>query len=173
MNRLLVCLAATCVACSACQKPAPRLNAPPHGEAENKSELQDSYAYMVDNGLLADMSISDVHFLPHRPALNTLGQERLQRLVALMQMYGGTIRFNTNESDQALVDQRMNVVKVALANEGLDTTTEVLKQDLPGGRGMDAAQAILIKTTEGTFVHKKKTSSDAMTPMFPSSGGRK
>lgn len=172
MYRLLVCLAAIGLACSGCQEPAPRVNASPAGQAEAKGELQDTYAYMIDNGLLADMSVSDVHFLPHRPLLSSLGEQRVQRLAALIHMYGGTIRFSTRESDDALVAQRTTVIKAALAAEGIDTTAEVVKGELPGGRGMDAAQAILIKSVEGTYVPKKKAGADTATAA-PTTGTKK
>ena len=155
MKALVWCVAAACVVCGACQKPVARLNAPPHGTSEEANPLQSHYAHMIDNALLEDMTVSDVHFLPHRPLLNTLGRERLSRLAALMEAYGGTIRFSTDLTDEKLIQARTDQITAFLSEAGLDTTQEVLSRDLPGGRGMDAGQAVLIKANEGTYKPKK------------------
>lgn len=156
MGRLLTATAAMCLLCAACQGPQPRLNAPPHGTTENPSELRSMYVHMVDNALLTDMTLSDIHFMPHRPMLNTLGEERLRRLAALMERWGGTIRYNTDEPDERLVQQRTEQVLKFLAEAGLDTSAEVLRPDLPGGRGMGAPEAVLIKVNEGTYKPKSQ-----------------
>ena len=158
MRRIYLCILIAGVACGGCQHATPRLNAPPHGTSEATTELHDMYAFMVDNALLADMSISDVHFLPHRVALSTLGEERLSALAGLMEMYGGTIRFYTEETDETLVDERTEAIMDFLAERGVDTTLDVLTRDLPGGRGVDAGQAIIIRASEGMYKPKKSGS---------------
>jgi hypothetical protein len=143
-----------------CQKPTARLNAPPHGYSEEANPLQDEYEQMIDNALLADMTLSDIHFMPDRPMLSTHGEERLSRLAALLERYGGTIRFSTNADDK-LVAARTERVMDYLTELGVDTTAQVMTRDLPASRGMDAAQAILIKVNEGTYIPKKKTSTNS------------
>lgn len=156
MSRLLLCTAAAAgLFCGACQEPAPRLNAPPHGTTENASELQAEYRHMVDNALLTDMAVSDIHFVPQRALLNALGEERLARLASLLELYGGTIHFSSNLTDSKLIDDRIDQVRNYLCEAGIDTTAEVVAPGLAGGRGMDAAQAVLIKAHEGTYVPKK------------------
>ena len=137
--------------CAACNSPNPRLNAPPHGIAESTSELQDMYEYMTDSALLADMSLSDIHFIPHRPLLNTLGQERLCRLATLLNAYGGGVRLSTNVDDSKLVQERTDAVVAFLHEAGVDTSIHEVRLDLPGGDGMDAQQVILIRANEGTY----------------------
>lgn len=134
-----------------CQQPMSRLNAPPHGTTEHPSRLQDNYAHMVDNAILQDMSVSDLHFVPHRAQLNALGEERLWRLATLLEQYGGAIRFSTDESDEDLVDARTEVIMTFLADLGIDTSAELVRPDLPGGRGMHANEAILIKYHEAMY----------------------
>ena len=170
MKAMLLWTAAACVACTACQHPAPRLNAPPHGTAQESSELRGTFDHMVDNAMLADMSITDNHFLPDRPALNSLGEERLSRLAEIVQMYGGTIRFNTALEDATLIQQRTDTIVAFLGKAGVDTTSKTVVRGLPGGRGMDATQAILIKANEGTYKPKKQGSEDG-TLLSGSSGG--
>ena len=162
MRNLLVGALALVMVCGACQKPTPRLNAPPHGVAEEACELQDTFNHMIDNGLLVDMTISDIHFMPHRPILNALGQERISRLAQIMDMYGGVIRFNTDVRDESLIAQRTEAIMTALEDAGLDTSQEVLRRDMAGGDGLDAAQCILIKTNEATYKPKKDSGSSLL-----------
>ena len=159
MKHLLVWVAVLSLTCFACNSPQPRLNAPPHGTAEDTSEMHSMYEHMIDNALLEEMTVSDMHFLPHRSILNTLGQQRLSRLTSLMEAYGGEIRFSTSLEDEQLIDQRLDVVLEFLREAGLDTSAEILRPDLPGGSGMDATEAILIKLNEATY--KPGKSSDA------------
>lgn len=144
---------AACVAgLLGCNQPDSRMNAPPHGMAENVHEMQGTYTYMADNAMLADMSISDMHFLPHRAQLSSTGEQRVARLAELMRAYGGTLRLSSNRAkDDGLLQQRAAAVRARLAECGLDTTQELLVQDMPGGSGMDATQAILIRNHLGVF----------------------
>ena len=157
MRRLLVCSIAAGLACGACQKPSVRLNAPPHGTAEEASPLRAEFVQMEDNALLADMCVTDVHFVPHRAMLNALGEERLARLAALLEVYGGSVRFSTDETDAKLTDERVARIREYLTEVGVDTSAERVAVGLPSDPGMDARQAILIKVNEGTYIPKKKS----------------
>lgn len=159
MRRLLLCSVIVGVACSACQKPAARLNAPPHGTCEEPSPLQEEFVQMVDNALLADMTVSDIHFVPQRAMLNSLGEERLTHLADLMERYGGTIRFSTDVTDKPLVEARTKSILTFLSTRGIDTLADTLVQDMPASTGMDAAQAILIKMNEATYHPKRSAGS--------------
>ncbi len=139
---------------SGCQEPQARLNAPPHGQAEVKCDLRSEYDHMIDNALLETMTVSDVHFVPHRPLLNSLGEERIARLAALMETYGGTVRFSTDSTDEKLVAARTALILEQLRAHGIDATSETVKPDLPGGPGLDANQAILIRANEGMYKPK-------------------
>jgi hypothetical protein len=155
MTRLLVVTLALMLV-AGCNSPDARLNAPPHGQPYETADLQGTFTYMADNALLADMTVSDMHFLPHRAILNDLGVQRLSRLASLMEAYGGTIRLNTNLTDDDLIARRTNVLVDFLAEAGIDTTREVVGRDMPGGRGMHATEAVLIKANEGTYQPQKK-----------------
>lgn len=155
MHRLIVGLALTGLLSSGCAEYSKRLNAPPHGQPVETSDMQGTFVYMTDNALLADMTVSDIHFLPHRAQLSALGEQRLARLVSLMQAYGGTIRFNSSLTDQELIRSRLATVRDFLAEAGVDTTAEVVREDLPGGRGMDAVEVILIKAGEATYTPRE------------------
>lgn len=154
-------VAAGCVGllCLGCSEPTKRLNAPPHGAADEVSDLQAPLEYQVDNALLADMSVSDVHFLPHRAALSSLGEQRVNRLISLLREYGGAIRLSSDLEDAELLAARTAIVMERLTSAGIDTSKEVLREDMPGGRGMSAAEVVLIRASEGTYAPKKKTGS--------------
>ncbi len=138
--------------------PAARLNSPPHGQSLESADMQGTFVYMNDNALLADMTVCDYHFIPHRALLSTTGLERVRRLALLMQAYGGEIRFNSDLTDEALLTARVQTVRDLLAAQGVDTTREVIRRDLPGGEGMNADEAILIKKQEGTYSAKSGSS---------------
>lgn len=161
MLRLFILLWGLWLAGAACNEPGARLNAPPHGVPYKTSDLQGTFVSMTDNALLADMTVSDVHFYPHRAALSPLGRERLGRLAALLEAHGGTLRFSTAETDRELVRKRTDAILAFLAEAGVDTTGDVLVEDLPGGRGLAAREVILIKTFEGTYRPKKQQQAGA------------
>ena len=120
---------------------------------------------------LADMTVTDIHFVPNRAALNTLGEERLCRLAALMEIYGGTIRLNTSLTDEALVKERLEQVTKYLAEAGIDTTGHAVVLGMPDGRGMSADEAILIKQNEGTYKPKKSAGGGGAPPTGGTTGG--
>lgn len=169
MLRSVVLIAVAGMVAVGCDTPGPRLNAPPHGQTEKVSNLRDQYEFMIDNALLADMSISDVHFYPHRALLSPLGEERLCRLAALMEMYGGEIRYTAADGDETLVNKRTQTIIDFLQAQGIAVCTADVVHDLPGGRGMEASSAILIRADEGMYKPKKgagaktETSSTGMT----------
>ena len=129
MKYLLIGTAAAALLCGACNSPEPRLNAPPHGTAERTSNLQTMYTHMIENALLANMTISDIHFLPHRAQLSPLGEERLSRLAALMEAYGGVIRFDTVAEDEELLEL-MRETGCAQVLIGLESPVEEGLHDL-------------------------------------------
>lgn len=144
------------LACS--NSPDARINTPPHGESEKTSDLQGTFVYMNDNAMLADMNLSDMHFMPHRALLTSLGEERLSRLAELMKAYGGELRYNTDLSaDDPLRGKRVAAIVEFLNETGLKTTPDAVHFDEPGGRGMPASSAVLIKANEGTYKPKKSS----------------
>lgn len=169
MYRILCVIVFASLLVAGCPSTSPRLNAPPHGSAESVHDMQGVFTYMTDNALLADMSVSDMHFLPHRALLSTLGQQRLSRLAQLINAYGGTIRFNSNLDDEALLDKRSSTIVEFLGELGLDTSSEIVTRDIRGGRGMDATEVILIKVHEGTYDPTRDAGSEA--PSLLGGGG--
>ncbi len=160
MYRTLCATICAALLVAGCSSSSPRLNAPPHGVAESVHDMQGTFVYMTDNALLADMSVSDMHFLPHRAALTSLGQQRLNRLAQLISDFGGAIRFNSNLDDTVLIDKRLSATVEYLYELGIDTSSVVVARGMRGGSGMDATEVILIKQSEGTYDPNKAANNE-------------
>ena len=158
---LLLAGMATLLLCGCQGKPAARVNAPPHGQPVETHDMQGTYIYMTDAALLADMTICDMHFLPHRAMLNDLGEQRLSRLASLMEAYGGTINLSTDVASEDLIAERMDTIIDFLAQAGIDTYQEVVVCDLPGDEGMETRQALVIYQNEGMYRPDKKRNSSS------------
>jgi len=134
------------IALSACTSPPPaeRLNAPPQGTTERPSRLQEPFVSMVDNAILHDMTVADLHFVPHTAELNGTGVARLDRMTYLLDVYGGIVRYETFEKDESLVAGRLAHVQEYLESTGCDMSRVSVKTMISGGRGMRASDAIRI-----------------------------
>ncbi len=166
MQRLFIVAATALLLAGGCTTPDSRPDASPSRRVVETSDLRGTFTYMTDNALLADMTVNDLHFLPHRALLNDLGRRRLGRLASLMEAYAGTIRLNTASSDEELIEQRLATVTDFLSEAGIDTEQEVVRCDMPGGKGMPAAEAILIKVKEGTYDPERRRSQSGAEKSF-------
>lgn len=137
------------------------------GCSENQSEVEvdpvedpvyhaeDGHAtldHMVDAAVMADMTVGDYHFAPRRAILTPLGRQRIARLADIIDQYGGEVRFNTRETDESLIAERLSVISSVLQQNGLDPASSRATVDIPGSVGMDAREAILIRTYENVYV---------------------
>jgi len=125
-----------------CGQPTGRLNAPPQGDAEHRSELQPFFTCQVDNAMMADMTISDIHFVPHTAELNSLGTARLTRMAKVIDAYGGTVRYATREPSEDLVNQRLAHVREYLTTSGVDAGRVDARVAQAGSNFTGAAEAI-------------------------------
>ena len=141
-----ICLIVAVLSVGCQQNPPDRLNAPPQGTANpNEHPLKENQEAMVDNGMMEDLAIGDHFFVPHTDVLSNLGHRRIERFARLLVRYGGTLRYDTDLSDRALLRQRMESVRELLTDVGIEEGRIEVTQDLPGGRGMDAAEAIVVR----------------------------
>ncbi len=100
---------------------------------------------MVDNGMMQNMSVADIHFVAHTAELSGTGVTRLDRMAPYLETYGGTVRYETYLGDEALVVKRMVHVREYLALVGCDMERVAVKHMISGGRKMAATDAIEIK----------------------------
>lgn len=110
---------------------------------DRTKEAQKTYfTYMVDNAIMHDMSIADIHFIPHSDELSGTGVFRLDRMAPLLNTYGGIVRYETTETDQERIKARISYVEEYLSVVGCDMENIEVKIMLSGGRGMPAVKAI-------------------------------
>jgi len=129
--------------------PADRLNSPPQGDSNRPNALAPQFTFMADNAMLHDMSIADIHFVPHTSELSGTGVARLTRMAKLLEIYGGTVRYETFEKDEALVEARLDHAREFIAGTGCDMDRVKVETMISGGRGLKATEAIRIME-EGT-----------------------
>ena len=106
--------------------------------------LTTAHKAMADNARLWDMSIADVHFVPHTTELSNTGAELLERIAPYLNTYGGTIRYETYATDEDLVATRMEHVREFLTTTQCDMERVEIKAMMAGGRMINAAKAIEI-----------------------------
>ena len=109
---------------------------------------------MADNAMLHDMSVADIHFVPHTAELSGTGAARLNRMATLLDTYGGVVRYETLDTDAAFVKQRLDHVHEYLALTGCDMGRVQVKAMISGGRGMAASKAIIVEA-KGTVKDPK------------------
>lgn len=112
---------------------------------------------MVDNAILRDMSVADIHFIPHTAELSGVGEARLNRMAKLLHTYGGTVRYETLESEEALVKQRLAHVREYLALTGCNMERVEITTGMAGGRGMSGDEGVA-KFIRGTGTENKGSS---------------
>jgi len=124
-----------------CTKPTERLNAPPQGHTCYPNKMQETYTPMTDNAMLADMSMSEVHFVPHTSELSGTGVRRLDRYASLLSMYGGELRYDGAE-ETTLADARMERIKQFLLAAGIAPDKFSISRGFAGGAGMAGTEAV-------------------------------
>ncbi len=97
---------------------------------------------MVDNAMIHDMTMADMHFVPHTEELNGTGVNRLDRLALYLDTYGGKVRYETYSTDQEMIAQRMKHVHEYLELTGCDMTRVDIVAAISGGRLTPANQTI-------------------------------
>lgn len=99
---------------------------------------------MAENAMRHDMTISDLHFVPHTADLNGTGTNRLDRMASSLNTYGGILRYETMMSDDTIVNARMSNVREYLSLLGVDMDRVEVKTMISGGSTTPATQAMKI-----------------------------
>ena len=110
----------------------------------NKAAERVYLAVMAENAMRQDMTVSDLHFVPHTADLNGTGANRLDRMASSLNTYGGMLRYETTMSDDALVNARLEKVREYLSLLGVDMDRVDVKTMISGGRTMPATEAMKI-----------------------------
>lgn len=124
-----------------CHKPQPTItmNSPPGGD--DKSSVGEVFAYHNDQGMMADLSIADMHFLTNSEYLTGAGEARLERYAELLATTGGTLHYETREDDSHLVDLRLRTAREFLMQVSAGSKPIHVALGMPNGRGMNATEA--------------------------------
>ncbi len=123
-------------------KDSGRLNAPPQGAGLQRPEWANYYTYHNDQGMMADRSIADLHFVPGTADLSGTGVVRLERYAELLATTGGTLRYGPTIKDETLIAERVATAKTFLA-QAIPGAKEIeVVTGLPAGRGMGAQEAL-------------------------------
>jgi hypothetical protein len=153
-----------------CEGAAERLNAPPQGQTDRPSELQDNYARMVDGALLSERSISPAHFVPNTTELNGVGVRRLNRYATLLKVYGGPLHYDGLTDCEELANKRMDRIRDYLVSAGLGPDHFKVDLAVAGGGQFKASEAGIIRdgttpvSKKDDAVSVEKMKEDAMTP---------
>lgn len=141
-NGLLVVVSISILLAAGCQTPVERMNAPPQGESETKNPLAESFAYHEDQGMLADLSLADLHFVPHSADLSGVGVARLERYAELLASSGGTLNFTTSSRDPELAAERLETANDFLRRAVPGSKPVQVVLGLPRGRGMAGKESV-------------------------------
>lgn len=136
---------------------------------EQKARFGAQFTHMVDNAALHDMSVADIHFIPHTAEISGVGEVRLNRMAKLLNTYGGTVRYETLLGDDELIGQRLAHVREYLALTGCNMERVQVTTMMSGGRGMPGDEAVA-KFRKGTKEEAGESSSTTLTPAELSPG---
>ncbi len=112
-----------------------------------RADMAARHQVMIDQAMLHNMSLADIHFVPHTEKLNKLGEKRLQRYAELLVEYGGTLYLETTSRDEAFCNNRMQNMMDFLRTASVAADRMQIALGNSAGRGMDAVEAITIKET--------------------------
>ncbi len=118
------------------------MNLPNRDAEEMRHDMAEIFAYQNDQGMMADRSIADLHFVPHTTHLSGTGEARLERFAELLSETGGTIHYDTSLTDNDLVQARVAVAQRYLADMSQGLNPIDVAVGMSGGRGMQAREAI-------------------------------
>ena len=118
---------------------------------QSREEPREHFTNMLDNAILQDMSIADVHFVPHTAELSGTGASRLNRMATLLDTYGGIVRYETYNTDDEMVKHRLEHVREYLALTGCDMGRVQIKAMISGGRGITATRAFAVEGNATTI----------------------
>lgn len=118
---------------------------PPEFVNDSREHSKARFAYMADNAMMHDLAISDVHFIPHSSELSGSGVSKLDRLAPMLNTYGGVLNYDTDVTDKALVQARIQHVREYLSLAGCAMDKVEVKPGLAQGRGAPAERAIQVE----------------------------
>ena len=120
--------------------------------------MEERLTAMVDNGMLHDMAMAEIHFVPNTTELNTLGEQRLERYARLLSDSGGTLSFQSSTTDREFNEARIASISRFLTETGIAQERIVAQVGLRQSEGMGAEEAIQVR--ERAFSPEAETLTD-------------
>ncbi len=114
-----------------------------------KNRQRGHWQQMADNAILSDMAVYDSNFIPNSSELSGTGAERLSRMAAYLDTYGGVVRYDTLIDNEELVQARLDNVREYIEVTGADLSRVEVKASLASGRSLSAGEAIRV-SAKGT-----------------------
>jgi len=102
-----------------------------------------SFQAQADNAVLCSMTVADIHFVPYRSELNSLGRARLAAIASYLELYGGQVIVDSRQSDEVTRQERLASVRQFLLGQGLDDESLAITSGLTRGRGQNATEAAI------------------------------
>ncbi len=140
-KQIITGLIATALLCSAGCGYDKTADEPFISQRTEPAESQQNFQNQADNAVLSSMTVADIHFLPYRPQLNSLGRGRLTAIATYLEQYGGEVTVDSDKSDEAIKEKRITSVRHFLVGQGLDPERLTVVPGLTQGRGQDANEA--------------------------------
>jgi hypothetical protein len=102
---------------------------------------------MTDNAMLADLSITDIHFLPQQAELSGLGEARLERYAELLEGRRATLHYVTALSDEDLLNRRLEAARQFLAARASQSAAIEIALGLRSGPPFPVREGIGVRDT--------------------------
>lgn len=143
INRVRVCGLLLVLSLCACNSDTPTSHYMTMKRIENqRANYGTVFTYMVDSAVTRDMSVADVHFVPHTNEINGIGELRLNRMAELLKTYGGTVRYETVMRDPIMMGERLAHVREYLEVVGCDLDQIKVTAMISGGLGLPGDVAV-------------------------------
>ncbi len=102
---------------------------------------QPNFQAQANNAVLTSMTVADIHFIPYRSELNSLGRGRLTAIASYLEEYGGEVIVDFSQGDEMTQQERLVSVRRFLLGQGLDAERLTIVAGLTRGRGQAADEA--------------------------------
>ncbi len=129
-----------------------------------------SFKAQTDNAVLTSMTVADIHFVPYRSELNSLGRARLTAIASYLELHGGQVIVDSRQSDELTQQERLASVRQFLLGQGLDAERLAITSGLTRGRGQDATEAVLFYKKNLLSDNSASSASAPLAPAAMSAG---
>jgi hypothetical protein len=113
--------------------------------AMDRWAVQTHQQQMIENAILAQGTLYSHHFVAHSAVLNELGERDVAVIARHYRDHPGELNVRRDHLDDALYESRLQAVRDALAEHGVDPARVELSDGLPGGDGVAAGRLLVIR----------------------------